>query len=301
MLKKATAFLLCLLTIAILTACGSKGQESSADKGKIKVAVTFNALKEFASAVGGNKVAISTIIPNGTEPHDFEPKPKDLASLSQMRIFVYNGLDMETWAEKAINAAKNKNLISVEASKGVNAISDSDTVEKGGQVDPHSWLSLKGAEIEAQNIRDALIQADPTDKNYFENNYNHFAVQLEALYTEYTMKFQAAKNKNFVTGHAAFAYLCRDFGLSQNSVEDVFADGEPSAQQLTKLADYCRKNSVKTIFVEDMVSPAISETLAREVGAKVKTIYTIESSEDNKNYLERMKNNLAEIYSSLSK
>lgn len=102
-----------------------------------------------------------------------------------------------------------------------------------------NWLSLKGAEIEVKNIKDALIQADPDNKDYYEINYNDFTEQLNSLYNEYKEKFQSAERKSFVTGHAAFSYLCRDFGLEQNSVKDTFAEGEPSAQQLTELVEKC--------------------------------------------------------------
>jgi zinc transport system substrate-binding protein len=81
----------------------------------------------------------------------------------------------------------------------------------------------------------------------------------------------------------------------------VFAEGEPSAQQLAELVDYCRQNGVTTIFAEEMASPEISQTLANEVGASVKTIYTMESAEDGLSYLERMADNLSEIYDALSK
>jgi zinc transport system substrate-binding protein len=284
-----------------LAACQSSKADTN-DNGKIKVSVTFDAMKEFVEAVGKDKVDISTIIPDGTEPHDFEPKAQDLVVLSTAQVFVYSGFGMEAWAGNAIKAAKNKNLIAVEASSGATPIKsiDPDTKQEHGQYDPHIWISLKGAEIETKNIKDALVKADPKDTDFFENNYNEFNSQLEALYNEYNTKFKAVKDKSFVTGHAAFAYLCRDFGLTQNSVEDVFADGEPSAQRLVQLIDYCKKNKVKTVFVEDMVSPDVSQTLASEVGAKVEQIYTIESNEDNKTYIERMKANLSEIYNSLT-
>jgi zinc transport system substrate-binding protein len=94
--------------------------------------------------------------------------------------------------------------------------------------------------------------------------------------------------------------MCRDFGLEQNSVEDVFASGEPTPQQLAKLVEFAKAKKVKTIFAEEMASPAVSETLANEVGAKVKTIYTIESAEDGKTYLERMKANLEAISAALN-
>jgi zinc transport system substrate-binding protein len=208
---------------------------------------------------------------------------------------------MELWANNAVIASGNKNLVSVEASKGVTPIDNTDSGTTSDQLyDPHVWISLKGAEIEATNIKDALVKVDPSNSSYYEKNCDNFVSQLESLYKTYQVKFNASSSKDFVTGHAAFAYMCRDFGLKQNSVEDVFADGEPSAQKLKELIDYCKANNVKTVFVEDMVSPAVSNTLAIAVGAKVEKIYTIESSEGGKTYIERMKDNLSEIYASLS-
>ena len=93
--------------------------------------------------------------------------------------------------------------------------------------------------------------------------------------------------------------MARDFGLKQNSVEDVFAEGEPSAKKLKELTDYCKAEKINTIFVEDMVSPKVSETLAKEVGAKAVKIYTLESKEDGKTYIQSMQANLEKIYASL--
>ncbi|HML36269.1 MAG TPA: metal ABC transporter substrate-binding protein [Bacillota bacterium] len=302
MLKRWAALLLCLITVWSFSACGgSNDQANKPEEGKIKVSVTFDAMKEFVAAVGKDKVEISTIIPDGTEPHDFEPKAQDLTALSAANVFVYSGLGMESWAEEAVKAADNAKLITVEASKGADAIenTDSEEIQEHGQYDPHIWLSLKGAELEVKNIKDGLVQADPSNKDYYEKNCDDFVSQLESLYNEYNGKFQSVEKKSFVTGHAAFGYLCRDFGLEQNSVEDTFAEGEPSAQQLAELVEYCKENQVTTIFAEEMASSDVSETLANEVGAKVETIYTIESAEDGMTYLERISDNLSKIYDSL--
>jgi zinc transport system substrate-binding protein len=164
---------------------------------------------------------------------------------------------------------------------------------------PHCWLSLENAQIEVNNIADALAQTDPGNAEFYKKNAQDYTNQLQQLEDEYAGKFQKLSNKQFVTGHAAFAYLCRDLGLQQNSVESVFADGEPSTQQMARLTDYCRQHGVKTIFVEDMVSPKTSQTLANEVGATVKKIHTIETSEDGASYIDRMKENLDEIYNSM--
>ena len=344
MLKKWAAMLLCLIAAANLSACSKNNQASSpaattaaeesstaessaeqtsaAEESKIKVTVTFDAMKEFVAAVGKDKVEISTVIPAGTEAHDFEPKAQDLAGISDAKVFVYNGLGMEGWVEDAISAVNNTELIVVEASKGADVIEretdsedheedgdheeEADHEEDGedghshGKYDPHLWLSLKGAQTEVENIKDALVQADPANKEYYEQNSNDYIAKLESLYNEYSDKFQSAEKKTFVTGHAAFGYLCRDFGLVQNSVRDIFAEGEPSAQQLAQLVEYCRENNVTTIFAEEMVSPAVSETLANEVGAAVETVYTIESAQDDMTYLERMESNLSKIYDSLT-
>lgn len=291
-----------ILTLASCKSVSTGNSNSTENEnGKIKVVVSFNAMREFVSAIGKDKVDITTMIPNGTEPHEFDPKIKDFEILTTAKVFVYNGLGMEKWADKAVEAAQNKDLIAVEASKGADAIKNSDPgeIKEHGEYDPHFWISLKGAELESNNIKDALIKADPNNKNFYEKNYDDFKNQLESLYSEYKSKLTTVPNKNFVTGHAAFAYLCRDFDLKQNSVEDVFAEGEPSSKRLEELINYCKTNNIKTIFVEDMVSPKVSNTLAKEVGAKVQKIYTVESKEDNLDYIQSMKANLQEIYNSL--
>ncbi|MGY0373866.1 metal ABC transporter substrate-binding protein [Clostridium sp. JNZ J1-5] len=316
MYKRIIAIITIFIIVGILSGCGNKqtsnvenktSNVNSSNAKKINIIVSFNPLREFTEAIGKDKVNVSTIISNGIEPHDFEPKAKDLQNINNGDIFVYNGLGMEPWAEKTLKNIDNKNLIVVEASKGCNVIKNSHEEESNkqneehshGEYDPHTWLSLKEAKIQSNNIKEALIKADPSNKTYYEQNYKEFSAKLDSLYGEYKEKLDKVGNKHFVTGHAAFAYICRDFNLKQNSIEDVFAEGEPSAKKLKELVEYCKKNNVKTIFVEENVSPKVSETLAKEIGAKVEKIYTVENEEDNKDYIQSMKENLEKIYNSL--
>ena len=300
MVKKLVLLVIGVLMAALFAGCGNDAPKEQAGK-KIQVVTSFNAMSEFAEAIGGDKVEVSTIIPDGTEPHDFELKPENMKQLASAQVFVYNGLGMEPWAQQAIDAAKNDKLVSVKASDGIEAIknTDPDEIKEHGAEDPHAWLSLKNAKIEVKNIKDALVKVDPANKDYYEKNYNDYVAKLDAMIQKYEDQFAKAPHKNFVTGHAAFAYLCRDFGLEQNSVEDVFAEGEPNAAQLAKLIEYCKENKITTIFAEEMASPEVSKTLAQEVGAKVETIYTIESKEDDKTYRERMDDNVTRILGSL--
>ena len=288
MRKKKLAALLLALALLTLSGCGVEQTASPSPdaSGKLIVSTTFDAPAEFARAVGGDKAVVSTIIPDGTEPHDFEPKAQDIRVLSTADVFVYNGLGLESWAQEAVSAADNSALVAVDE-------------KEDGRPDPHAWLSLKCAEQQVANIAAGFARADPENAAYYQQNSETYIAQLEALYEKYAARFTSAQKKSFVTGHAAFAYLCRDFSLKQESVEDVFANGEPSARRLVSLIDYCKANNVRIVFAESAASKEVSETLASEVGARIETIYTIESAEDGKSYLQRMDENLARIAESL--
>jgi zinc transport system substrate-binding protein len=291
---KRTVILLSLAVLLLISLAACSGKTAEAESGKIKVIVSFDAMREFAAAVGGDKVEISVIVPDGTEPHDFEPKAQDIASLSKAAVFVMNGLGMESWAEDTVEAAGNSALVVVDASEGAELITS------GDKTDPHLLLSIKGAITEVNNIKDGFIKADPGNKEYYEANCSDYTAKLEKMYNDFTEKLASVKKKNFVTGHAAFAYLCRDFGLNQNSVEDVFAEGEPSAQQLAELAGYCRDNAVTTIFAEEMASPEVSRALADEVGAVVETILYNRERRGRNELFGAHGEHLEKIYKSLS-
>lgn len=272
--------------------CISKKQDS--DNGKLKVIVTIYPLKEFAEAIGGDKVEVSLMVKEGIEPHEFDPQAKDLAELSNSKIFVYNGLGMETWLDKVLNTIQDKEKTHVvDSSKGVNQI------KTDGKVDPHIWLSLKEAKVQALNIKNEFVDSDKENAAYYEENYSKLVKSIDDLINKNEKRFSELKNKDFVTGHAAFGYLCRDFGLEQRSVEDVFGEGEVTPQTLKVLIEFCKENKVKIVFMESLASPKVSETLAKEVDGRIEKIYTIESKEDGKSYIEAMDSNLDKIYDSL--
>jgi zinc transport system substrate-binding protein len=302
-LKKIITVILSACIISTLVGCSKSTisqKDNIIDQSKIQVVVAFNPLKQFAKAVGKDKIEVKTIIPEGVEPHDFEPKIRDMEDISKADLFVYTGFGMESWIEKTLSSIDNKNLVVVDSSVGVDPIKTAgEQIKEHGQYDPHIWLSVREAKIQTKNIKDALVKADVKNKDFYEKNFEEFVKELDKLYNEYKAKFDGVTNKNFVTGHAAFGYLCRDFGLLQNSVEDVFAGGEPTPQKLKELVELSKKNKIKVIFMEELASPRVSETLANEVGAKVQKIYTIESNEENKSYIQSMEENLSNIYNSL--
>ena len=301
-MKKVISLILLTCIIVTLVGCSNSTTDAKdkGEKSKIQVVVSFNPLKEFAEAVGKDKIEVTTVVPEGVEPHDFEPKIKDMKNITKADLFVYSGFGMESWVDKTLTAIDDKDLVVVDSSTGITPIKNvGEVVDEHGQYDPHIWLSLKEAKIQTKNIKDELIKVDKPNEAFYEKNFQEFSAELDKLYNEYKGKFDGITNKNFVTGHAAFGYLCRDFGLKQNSVEGVFSGGEPTPQTLKGLVDFSIKNKIKVIFMEELASPRVSETLANGAGAEVQKIYTIESNEDNKTYIESMSENLANIYNSL--
>lgn len=292
--------LFCSVLLLLAAGCGAPKAEKP-DGGKLPVVASFYAMKEITQAIGGDKVDVRTLIPEGTEPHEFQPTTRSMKDLSRARVLVIQGLGMEPWAEEMVKAAENKDLVQVVAAWQVQPIQneEKEEIREHGQYDPHAWLSPSCAQLEARAIADGLAKADPANRAYYEANADKFIARLQTLEDQYKEKFRQVHRKDFVTGHAAFAYVCRDFGLEQSSVEGVFASGEPNARQLAALVEFCRERGVKTIFTEVAVSPKTSQSLAREVGAKVVPIHTLEGSEGEGDYLQQMEENLERIYESL--
>lgn len=309
MLKKIITCALAGIMTLSLVGCSKGNEKVLEDNGKVNVVASFYAMEEFAKEIGKDKVNVYTVIPDGVEPHDFEPKAKDLAKIEEADVLVLNGAGMEHWSEDVVKAVNNKKLEIVDTSKDCDLIKiddkdneedhDHDHDHEHLDVDPHLWLGLDAAQKQCENIKDALVKVDSENAKYYEENYKRFSTELKNMYDEYKVKFSDVKNKDFVTGHATFAYLCKDFGLNQISIEGVFAEGEPSPQKLKKLTDLCKEKNIKTVFVESLVSPQVSETLAKEIDGKTETIYTLHSKEDDLSYMEAMKLNLETIYTSL--
>lgn len=298
MKKRIMAGTLAVLIGIMLIGCGeaniaSKVQGNANEK--LNIVVSIYPLKEFTEKIAGDKAEVTCLVPDNMEPHDYEPKTKDIEQLTKSKAFIYNGLGMETWVDKVNDVIKEKDVLIVNSSDGV------EPRKEENAVDPHTWLSLKDAEKQSENIKNALVKLDEENKDYYEDNYNKFKDELESLYNEYQPKFSSLNNKNFITGHAAFGYLCRDFGLTQKSVANLFSEGEPTPKQLQELVNYCKENNIKTVFSESLSSPKVSETLASEVGAQVVPILTLESKEDDKDYVSAMRYNLDEIYQCLLK
>lgn len=269
------------------------------EQGGLSVMASFYPMADFASKIGGDRVRVTTMVPSGTEPHDWEPSPQDIVNLERAKVFVYNGAGMEHWVQDVLNSLGNKDLIAVEASKGVTLISEGE-----GTNDPHVWLNPENVKIEMAAIRDALTKADPDGKDTYEANYNRYASELDKLDSEYRAALSGLKNRDVVVAHAAYGYLCQAYALNQTSIEGLSPDSEPDPARVAQIIDFARQHAVKVIFFEELVSPKVAQSIAAQVGAQINVLSPVEGLTDAEakagdDYFSVMRKNLEALKAAL--
>jgi zinc transport system substrate-binding protein len=298
-----------LLISGCSNAVQTSGQKASDGTKKLQVVTTFYPMYYFAQKVAGSSANVNLLIPNGVEPHDWEPTTQDMVKIQNADVFIYNSRYFETWTDKVIGSINQSNLKVVEAAKGINLI-NADSEEEGNNnaqtssKDPHVWLSPVLAEKEVDNIAQALEQKDPKNKDQYEKNAAAFKAQLVDLDRLYKETIAKAKKKEFVTQHAAFGYLAKEYGLTQIPIAGLSPDVEPSLGKLAELANLTKKDNIKIIYFEGLTSSKVAQTLANEIGAKTEVLnplegLTKEEQAKGLGYIDVMKQNLEALKKSI--
>lgn len=266
---------------------------------KIKVYASIYPLYDFAKNIGKDKIDLNLLIPNGQEPHDFEPDNSDIKNLESADVFIYNGAGLESWSEKTIKSLNNKNLLSIVASDGVNI-----SKEDSEGIDPHVWLDPKNAIIESENIKNVFIKADPENEEFYTNNFNEYKEKLQKLDSESSEKLKNIKDNKIVVSHSAYGYLTKAYNLEQIGIEGVNAEAEPDAKTMSEIVDFVKKNNIKVIFAEDIIDPKVADTIAKEARIKTEFLNPLESLteeevKNNEDYISIMTSNINKIYEAL--
>lgn len=311
---KGFLFLVLVIVLFVLTACGAQEDRQNSDGDKLKIIATFYPMYEFTKEVAGDKADVELLIPAGTEPHDFEPSAKDLAKISEADAFVYNSPELETWTEQLTDSVDTEKTTVIEASKGIDLMegSEEEHDHEGEEadhdheeahhhdLDPHVWLDPVLAIQEVENIQAELSKKEPDNKSVYEENAAAYIEKLNQLNTKYQDAFQNASNKTFVTQHAAFGYLANQYGLTQEAIAGISPDQEPSPSRLAELKDYVEEHDVRVIYFEENASSKVAETLSNETGVKLAVLNPLESLtnkqiEAGENYISVMEENLAAL------
>lgn len=309
-----------LAAMVIITGC-SNGPDKKTDANahnddeKVKIVTTFYPMYEFTKNVVGGSAEVELLIPSTIEPHDWEPTPKDIAKIQDANLFVYNSEYMETWVTNLQNSIPDDKVKFVEASKGINLEEGVEVEEEEEEshghshshshshafaMDPHVWLSPVLAQKEVQTIANALIEADPGNKETYKKNSETYINKLKDLDESYRVGLDDVKKKELITQHTAFGYLAKEYGLVQVPIAGISPNQEPSAQKLKKLKQFGKEHDVNVIYFEELASPKVAETLANEIGASTEVLSTLEglSKEDQDkgyDYIKVMENNLDKL------
>ncbi|NLY18197.1 MAG: zinc ABC transporter substrate-binding protein [Clostridiaceae bacterium] len=322
-----------IMMVLVLSSCNSRNTVRPGGAGKVSVYTSFYIMYDFAGKIAGDKAEIINMVPSGAEPHDWEPTPKDIAGLYHADLFIYNGCGMEGWADKVIESLNSPDLAVVETSRNIKARKaaehehnhnhdhagdryhdhdhghlEENNLHSCGKdgYDPHVWLDPQNAKIQMEAIKDGLIQVDPTNRKYYEDNFEFYARKLDDLDRAYKKSVQEFTRREIVVSHEAFGYLCDAYGLVQIAIEGISGESEPTPAKMAQIIKFVKENDVKVIFFEELASPKVAETIARETGAVTDKLNPLEglSEEDlkaGKDYFSVMEENLEALKRALGR
>lgn len=291
------AFLLIQYQSTIPTQTVAKSTED-----RIRIIASFYPLYEFASNVGGDKAEVSSFVPIGIEPHDWEPSTSNILELKNAQLFIYNGVGMEPFVKKLIDSGEYTNVKFVETSKGITLIKSDDEHDDETQLvyNPHIWLDPILAKHQVTMIKDAIIESDPKNKQYYEDNADRYITKLENLDLKIRNELANCKKDTFVPFHNAYTYFANRYGLNVFPLSGISPESEATAAELQQFVDFIKENQIKVIYSEELIDPKLAQTLANEVGAQVLTFSPIEGLtneelQNNMTYLQKMEQNLESL------
>jgi len=285
------------LTLAALTACSAPASPST--NGLLAVVATTSLIGDVARQIGADRVSVNVLLPIGADPHAFEPRPQDVAALTDADLVLVNGLGLEATLQPLLGNART--IVTV--SDGINALP---FAEEEGGLDPHVWQDPNNVIVWARNIRDAFAQADPAHADEYASNAETYIAELTAL--DAWIKEQVAQipeaNRKLVTDHEDFGYFTARYGFEQVGavVPSVSTGSAPSAQELAALEDAIRSSGVKAVFVGSTVSPDLSRRVAEDTGVRLVFLFTDSLSPaggDAESYLAFMRHNVNAIVEAL--
>ena len=311
------------LALSACTSTASSGDSSSKD-GSLTVMASFYPLKYLAEKVGGEHVSVTSLTPEGAEPHDLELSPKMVDSLSSADAVIYLA-GFQSAVDEAIEQQAPKTVIDVssaaelvEAGSDANHPAEEEATEEtqSGETDahdhdheghdhaghdhhhdmsadPHFWLDPVRMAKAATLVGDKLAEADSAHADTYKANAKALAEELTTLGDTLVTKTSKCQVKTFVTAHTAFGYLADRTGLTQVGISGLDPESSPSPARLAEIGQIAKEQGVTTIFTEALIDPKVAQTLADDLGITTAVLDPIESQTDaSKDYAAVMQANI---------
>ena len=331
MSKRILAAACAAATALALSACSpsaSTGGKASKDS-TLTVMASFYPLKYLAEKVGGEHVTVTSLTPDGAEPHDLELSPKMVDSLSSADAVVYlagfQGAVDEAIEQHApttvIDVSSAAQLVAIDSTSNHPGEDEGTDEAQSGEaqsgkaqsgeaadhdhehanhdhhhdmsMDPHFWLDPARMANAATLVGDKLAEADPTNAETYKANAKALNEELTSLGDNLVAKTSTCQIKTFVTAHTAFGYLADRTGLTQVGISGLDPESSPSPARLAEIGKIAKDQGVTTIFTEALIDPKVAQTLADDLGISTAVLDPIESQTDSsKDYAAVMNDNI---------
>jgi manganese/iron transport system substrate-binding protein len=326
--RRWTVLGLLVLAGLLVAACGQSAtptvQPAATPSGQRVVVVT--SLPIFATmveAVGGDLVSVSAVLPPGTDPHTYQPAPRDVAKLAQAALVVYNGGDLDPWMERQLEAVGSRARVvalsaglepppgieaghehehegTPEAEHEHEATPDAEKDKHEHGVNPHFWLDPDFGIVYVERIAEALAEVDPAHAETYRANAERYSQEIRTF--DEWAKGQIAtippERRKLVTFHDAFPYFAAHYGLELVGVVILSPGREPSPQEVAQLVERIRQEGVPAIFVEPQFNPKLAQTIAQEAGVRVLELYS-DAAPAGLDYLGMMRQNVTNVVEGL--
>jgi len=281
------------------------------DDSRLQITVSFYPLAYFAETIGGEHVQVSTLIPYNSEVHSWQPSISDIAETEESDIIVYLGAGLDHWMEDDILTTIDPDgKIILEASTGIDLLPPPGEEHEGeehdhDEGDPHLWVSPYTGQSIAENIYQALVEADPEYADYYASNWAQLDEELNNIDSEYQTTLAAAQGETFFVTHSAYGYIADRYNLKQHGVIGLSADEQPSTTQITEIIDAMEQENSYVIYVDPVYSTDYAETLQNELSSRtsedvqILELYLMLGPLDDLDYLGQLEANLNNLQQGL--
>ncbi|MEK4234436.1 MULTISPECIES: metal ABC transporter substrate-binding protein [Paenibacillus] len=305
-MKKTIKMLSLTMFILLFTAC-SNVSEGEADNDKLKIVATYSIIADMTENIVGEKAEVYSMVPIGTDPHMYDPLPKDTSKVSSADLVFYNGLNLETgkgWFQDLLDVTNKKDVAF--------AVSDEVTpmylTEKGKetQEDPHAWLDVQNAIKYVDIITKHVIEKDPDNKEFYLNNQSEYVKKLNELdqYAKEAVEKVPQEKRILVTSEGAFKYFSKAYGFESAFIWEINTDSQGTPEQMKNIIKIIDENQVPALFLETSVNPKTMETISNETGvpihSKIFTDSLAKKGEEGDTYIKMIKWNIDKVVEGLS-
>jgi zinc/manganese transport system substrate-binding protein len=253
---------------ALLVGCSSSGSSN----GQLQVVATTTQIGDFVREVGSNAISVDQILQPNTDPHEYEPRPSDVAGAAEAKLVFANGDELDSWIDQVVSdSGSDAGVIDLGAVVPERRPGESSGAAKGASYDPHWWHDPRNAEAAVTAIERHLTTADPSHRREFERNARSYLAKLHALDAGIARCMDAvpAARRKLVTDHDAFGYFADRYGIEVVGavIPSQTTQAQPSAKDLSALAKLIEREHVEAIFPESSLSPKVAEAIADQTGA----------------------------------